>query len=82
MKLAYLDIVNFVPLLKSSLLVGTGLMNKICPLSTQYAVVNQAICSKKHIVFAKFGHELINQFKDEYLKFNEGDEKDEAVFRD
>lgn len=68
-KLGYLDVVNFAPYLKSSLLVGTGLMDRICPPSTQYAIVNQAMCPKKHVVFAKFSHELINAFEDEYLKF-------------
>ncbi len=68
-RLAYLDIVNFAPFLKSSLLVGTGLMDRVCPPSTQYAVINQANCPKKHVVFAKFGHELINAFEDEYLNF-------------
>lgn len=69
MKLSYLDVVNFAPLLKHELLIGTGLMDRVCPPSTQYAVINAATCEKKHLIFAKFGHELINRFEDENLKF-------------
>lgn len=69
MKLAYIDIVNFASQLNCELLVGTGLLDTICPPSTQYAVFNNANCNKRHIVFHKYGHELNNFFENENLKF-------------
>ncbi|MBQ6819758.1 MAG: acetylxylan esterase [Clostridium sp.] len=68
-KLAYIDIVNFAKRLNCELLVGTGLLDNICPPSTQYAVINNANCQKKHLIFHKFGHELNNFFENENLKF-------------
>jgi cephalosporin-C deacetylase len=68
-KLGYIDAVNFASKLKCELLVGTGLLDNICPPSTQYAIFNNAKCEKRHVVFPKYGHELINFFEDENLKF-------------
>lgn len=69
MKLGYLDIVNFAPNLKCQFLLATGLLDTVTPPSTQYAVFNRMKGLKKHLVFAKFGHELVNRFEDEFLNF-------------
>lgn len=69
MKLAYIDIVNFASKLNCELLVGTGLLDTICPPITQYAVFNNVDCKKKHLVFHKYGHEINNFFENENLKF-------------
>ena len=68
-KLAYIDIVNFSSKLSCDLLIGTGLLDSICPPSTQYAVFNNVNCKKKHLIFHKYGHELNNFFENENLKF-------------
>lgn len=68
-KLGYIDIVNFAPLVKSQLLLATALLDTVAPPSSQYAVFNNANCNKKHILFSKHEHELINAFEDENLKF-------------
>ena len=68
-KLGYIDIVNFASNLNCELLVGTALLDSICPPSTQYAIFNNANCNKKHLVFHKYGHELNNFFENENLKF-------------
>ena len=68
-KLGYIDAVNFAPLLKCELLVGTGLLDKVSPPSTQFAIYNNVTCNKKHIIFPKHGHEIINEFENENLKF-------------
>ena len=68
-RLGYIDIVNFSKKLKCELLIGTGLLDTICPPSTQYAVFNNANCNKKHLVFHKYGHEINNFFENENLKF-------------
>ena len=68
-KLGYIDIVNFAQKIECDLLVGTGLLDNICPPSTQYAVFNNANGKKKHLIFHKYGHELNNFFENENLKF-------------
>lgn len=68
-KLGYIDAVNFASMVKCELLVGTGLLNKVSPPSTQFAIYNNANCNKKHLIFHKHGHEIINFFENENLKF-------------
>ena len=68
-RLGYIDIVNFSKKLECELLIGTGLLDTICPPSTQYAIFNNANCKKKHLVFHKYGHEINNFFENENLKF-------------
>lgn len=68
-KLGYIDIVNFASKLNCELFMGTGLLDTICPPSTQYAVFNNLNCKKRHVVFSKYGHELNNFFENENLKF-------------
>lgn len=69
LRLSYFDVVHFAKLLCGDFLLGSGLLDSSCPPSTQYAIFNQATCKKKHLVFSKFSHELINRFEDELLKF-------------
>ena len=68
-KLEYIDIVNFASKVNCDLLLGTGLLDTVCPAITQYAVFNNVKCKKKHLIFHKYGHELINFFENENLKF-------------
>lgn len=68
-KLGYIDAVNFASMLNCKFFMGTGLLDNISPPSTQYAIFNNINCEKKHNVFHKHGHELINLFDDENLKF-------------
>lgn len=68
-KLAYIDVVNFAPMLHCELLMGTALLDEICPPSTQFAIFNNVNCKKKHLIFPKHGHELNNFFQNENLKF-------------
>lgn len=68
-KLGYIDAVNFAPRLNCELFMGTGLLDNISPPSTQYAIFNSATCEKNHVIFHKYGHESINFFENENLKF-------------
>ena len=68
-KLDYVDAVNFAPMLKGQLLLGTALMDKIAPPEGQYALYHRAGCEKTHFVYPKYEHERINFFEHEVLKF-------------
>lgn len=68
-KLGYIDIVNFAKNVNCDVLLGTALLDKIAPPSTQYAVFNNLRCKKKHLIFPKYDHELNNFFENENLKF-------------
>ena len=56
-KLGYIDIQNLAPRIKGKMLMLTGLMDNICPPSTQFAAFNKITSEKKVIFYPDFGHE-------------------------
>jgi cephalosporin-C deacetylase len=68
-KLGYLDIQHLAPWIRGEVLVGTGLMDRICPPSTQFAAYNKINSKKRMIVYPDFGHEQIPGFPDEAFLF-------------
>ncbi|MEG0910953.1 MAG: acetylxylan esterase [Ruthenibacterium sp.] len=67
--LDYLDTVNFAAQIQGELLLGTGLLDDVAPVKTQYAVFHRAACEKTHAVFQKYGHERINFYENDALNF-------------
>ncbi len=67
--LDYVDCLNFAPMLQGSLLLGTGALDPLAPPDTQKALFDQAVCDKQRIVYPKYGHERINFYENEQLKF-------------
>lgn len=65
----FLDCTNFAALLRCPFLLGTGKMDCFSPASTQYGIAAQVNESITHLVYPKYGHERINFFEDELLKF-------------
>ena len=63
-KLGYIDIQNLAPRIKAKVYMITGLMDKICPPSTQYAVYNKITSKKMHTIFPDYGHEDIRTAHD------------------
>lgn len=67
--LGYIDLQHFADRIRAEVLMGTGLMDTICPPSTQFAIYNK-ITSKKHMeVFPDFGHEALRGFNDQAFQF-------------
>lgn len=56
-KLGYIDLQFLAPRIKADLIMFTGLMDNVCPPSTQFAAYNKMVCNKKHIIYPDFGHE-------------------------
>ena len=48
---------------------ATGLMDDICPPSTQYAAYNRLTCEKSHVLYPDFGHEYLPDFDDITFQF-------------
>lgn len=57
--LGYIDIHHLAPRIKGKMLMHTGLMDVICPPSTQFAVYNNATCEKQMVIYPDYGHEGI-----------------------
>ena len=68
-KLGYIDIQFLAPRIQAEVFWGIGLMDTICPPSTQFAVYNKIISSKKMAIYPDFGHEPLPGFQDQAFQF-------------
>lgn len=71
--LGYVDSLSFAHLVKCPVLFGTGLADVVCPPQTQFAVYNALTCPKKHLLFPDFGHEEIQAYDDQMIRFYQGE---------
>ncbi|UCF99404.1 MAG: acetylxylan esterase [Spirochaetaceae bacterium] len=67
--LGYIDVQNLVPRIEADVLMGTALMDQICPPSTQFAAYNKIRSSKEMILYPDFGHEELPGFMDRVFAF-------------
>ena len=57
LKLGYIDVQHLCPRIKAEVLMHVGLMDTICPPSTQFAAYNKIKSKKSLSVYPDFGHE-------------------------
>jgi len=63
-KLGYIDLQFLAPRIEAKLMMGTGLMDNVCPPSTQFAAYNKMTCEKSVKIYPDFGHEGLPEFSD------------------
>jgi cephalosporin-C deacetylase len=68
-KLGYIDVQHLAKRIRGQVLMGTGLMDRICPPSTQFAAYNKITAPKDVLVYPDFGHEDLPGFRDAVFKF-------------
>lgn len=68
-KLGYIDVQFLAPRVKAETLMLTGLMDTVCPPSTQFAAYNKLTCSKDMVVYPDFGHESLPGESDVTMNF-------------
>ena len=68
-RLGYIDIQNLANRIKAKCLMFTGLLDKICPVSTQFAAYNKITAQKELKVYPEFAHELYPRQNDITLDF-------------
>jgi len=56
-KLGYIDCQHLAPRIKAEVLMYTGLMDTICPPSSQFAAYNKIRAKKEMVIYPDFGHE-------------------------
>lgn len=71
-KLGYIDIQFLASRIQAKLLWGIGLMDTICPPSTQFAVYNRITSPKTMALYPDFGHEDLPGFPDQIFQFMMG----------
>jgi cephalosporin-C deacetylase len=50
-------------------MMGVGLMDEICPPSTQYAAYNKITSEKSVVIYPDFGHEALPNLPDKIYEF-------------
>ncbi len=71
-KLGYIDIQYLAPRIRAEVLWATGLMDTICPPSTQFAAFNKIASPKTMAIYPDFGHEDLPGFDDRAFQFLQG----------
>ena len=58
-RLGYIDVHNLAPRVRARTLMFTGLMDQVCPPSTQFAAYNAISADKEMVIYPDFGHESL-----------------------
>ena len=67
--LSYIDLQNIVHRIKAKVLMITGLMDDVCPPSTQFAAYNKIESEKEMIIYPDYGHETFQGQNDIAYEF-------------
>jgi len=70
--LGYIDIQFLAPRIRAEVLWAIGLMDTVCPPSTQFAVFNNIASAKRMAIYPDFGHEPLPGFNDQAFQFLKG----------
>lgn len=68
-RLGYIDCQHLAPRIQAEILMGTGLMDTVCPPSTQYAAYNKITSEKSVRIYPDFGHEGLPGFNRATMEF-------------
>ena len=71
-RLGYIDCQYLAPRIKADTLFGIGLMDTVCPPSTQFAAYNKIVAKKRAEIYPDFGHEGLPGFNDVVYTFMNG----------
>ena len=71
-KLGYIDCQHLAKRIRGEILFGTGLMDQICPPSTQFAAYNKITSKKDMVLYPDFGHEGLPGMGDRIVAFMRG----------
>ncbi len=68
-RLGYIDVQYLCPRISAEVFLGVGLMDRICPPSTQFAAYNKIPAEKSLAVYPDFGHEDLPGHHDRTFEF-------------
>lgn len=68
-KLGYIDVQFLCPRIKGEVLMAVGLMDQVCPPSTQFAAFNKITAEKSLVTYPDFGHEDLPYRAEEIFQF-------------
>ncbi|HEY0826656.1 MAG TPA: acetylxylan esterase [Bacilli bacterium] len=68
-RLGYIDLQFLAKRIKGEVLMAVGLMDTVCPPSTQFAAYNKILSKKQLAIYPDFGHEGLPGFNDKVMEF-------------
>ncbi|CDN45551.1 hypothetical protein BN871_HY_00010 [Paenibacillus sp. P22] len=68
-RLGYIDIQHLASRITAEVLLGVGLMDSICPPSTQFAAYNKIASPKSVEIYPDYGHEGLPGLHDDIVQF-------------
>lgn len=68
-RLGYIDVQFLAPRIQAEILMGVGLMDTICPPSTQFAAYNKITAPKSLLIYPDFAHESLRGHDDATYQF-------------
>lgn len=68
-RLGYIDIQHLADRIRGDVMMAVGLMDTICPPSTQFAAYNKIVAEKRLEIYPDFGHEHLPGFMDKTVQF-------------
>ena len=68
-RLGYIDVQHLAGRIQAEVLMATGLMDQVCPPSTQFAAYNRITAPKRIVIYPDFEHEALPEFGDQTLQF-------------
>ena len=68
-RLGYIDVQHLAARIRAQVLMGVGLMDQVCPPSTQFAAYNKITSPKEMVIYPDFEHEPLPRFRDRVLQF-------------
>ena len=71
-KLGYIDVQHLCPRIRGEVMMGMGLMDTVCPPSTQFAAYNKIKAKKSLVVYPDFRHEPPPGHSDKIFQFLAG----------
>lgn len=68
-RLGYIDVQHLAPRIEAEVLMAVGLMDTVCPPSTQFAAYNKISSRKSLAIYPDFGHEHLPDLADQIFTF-------------
>jgi cephalosporin-C deacetylase len=68
-KLGYIDVQHLANRIRGTVIMGVGLMDQVCPPSTQFAAYNKIESPKSLVIYPDFGHEGLPGMNDRIYQF-------------
>lgn len=68
-RLGYIDNQHLAPRIRAEVMMACGLMDTVCPPSTQFAAFNKITAPKNVVIYPDFAHEFLPEWDDKVFSF-------------